>query len=97
MPFPQPAGYYSLPLSESAEKLICSLSYDELADLIFDIASHLSTDLRESQFFAMHMHFVKWFEDEIDAFTTENKIGLLRWMSERLAFLHTVPVQEVTA
>ncbi|WP_434686890.1 hypothetical protein [Pseudanabaena minima] len=87
MTFPHPVGYYGLQLSESTENLICSLSYDELADLIFDLASHLSTDLRESQFFAMHMQLVKWFEDEIDAFSTKNKIALLRWLAERLAWL----------
>jgi hypothetical protein len=41
------------------------------------------------------MTLIKWFEDEIDELSEANKIALIRWLGDRLAFLHTVPVQEV--
>jgi hypothetical protein len=94
MTFPQPAGYYSLQLSEEAEKLITSLDDQSTFNLLYDVVFCTSTD-EVDRFYAMSMRCVKWFEDEIDALTTAGKIALIRWLGDRLAFLHTVPVQEV--
>ena len=97
MTFPQPSGYYGLKLSESAENLITSLDYKQTFNLLYDVVfcTSMSSD-GVDRFYAMSMRLVKWFEDEIDALTTANKIALIRWLGDRLAFLHTVPVQEVT-
>ncbi|TYQ29439.1 hypothetical protein PseudUWO311_00645 [Pseudanabaena sp. UWO311] len=96
MTFPQPAGYYSLPLSESAESLITSLDYKQTFNLLYDVVFCESAEVIGTRFYAMSLSLVKWFEDEIDALSPANKIALIRWLSDRLAFLHNVPVQEVT-
>lgn len=93
MTFPQPAGYYGLQLSESAENLITSLNYKDTFNLLYDVVYH--TSQTEERFYAQGFMLCKCFEDEIDALTTANKIDLIRWLGDRLAFLHTVPVQEV--
>lgn len=93
MTYPNPAGYYGLQLSESAENLITSLDYQSTFHLLYDVVFCTSTD-EVDRFYAMSMSLVKWFEDEIDALTTADKIALVRWLGDRLAFLHAVPVQE---
>jgi hypothetical protein len=93
MTFPQPAGYYSLELTEAAEKLITSLDYQNLFHLIYDLVFCTSIDCVE-RFYWQGGTLIRWFDDEIEALTTADKIALLRWLSDRLAFLHTVPVQE---
>lgn len=94
MPFPQPAGYYGLQLSASAETLITNLDYQSLFNLVHDLV--FCTSQNTDQFYAPSFAtYLKWFEDEINDLSTAKKIALLRWMSDRLEFLHTVPVQEV--
>jgi hypothetical protein len=93
MTLPQPAGFYSLELSEAAEKLITSLDYQNLFHLIYDLVFCTSTDCGD-RFYWQGARLTRWFDDEIEALTTADKIALLRWLSDRLAFLHTVPVQE---
>ncbi|WP_103668418.1 hypothetical protein [Pseudanabaena sp. BC1403] len=93
MTFPQPACYYGLQLSESAESLITSLDYKQTFNLLYDVIYNVSQT--DERFYAQGFMLVKWFEDEIEALTTANKIALVRWLGDRLAFLHTVPVQEV--
>jgi hypothetical protein len=94
MSFPQPAGYYGLQLSESAETLITGLDYKSTFNLLYDLVLCTSTE-NVDRFYAMSMTLIKWFEDEIDELSEANKIALIRWLGDRLAFLHTVPVQEV--
>lgn len=94
MAFPQPAGYYGLQLSESAETLITSLDYKALFSLLYDVVLCTSTDDID-RFYAISLTCTKAFEDEIEDLSEANKIALIRWLGDRLAFLHTVPVQEV--
>lgn len=94
MAFPHPPSYYGLQLSESAENLITSLDYSATFHLTYDLVFFMSTDSVD-RFYSMSIRLVKWFEDEIDGLSKANKISLLRWLGDRLAFLHTVPVQEV--
>jgi hypothetical protein len=92
MTLPKPAGYYSLELSEAAENLITSLDYKQTFNLLYDVIYHVSQS--DERFYAQGFLLRKWFEDEIDLLTTADKIALIRWLGDRLAFLHTVPVQE---
>jgi hypothetical protein len=94
MPFPQPAGYYGLQLSASAEILITSLDYKALFALLYDVVFCTSTD-EVDRFYSLSMTVTKSFEDEINDLSKADKISLIRWIGDRLAFLHTVPVQEV--
>ena len=94
MAFPQPVGYYSLELTEAAEKLITSLDYSALFNLLYDVVFCTSTDCVE-RFYFQGASLIRWFDDEINELTTADKIALIRWLGDRLASLHTVPVQEV--
>lgn len=94
MTFPQPAGYYSLKLSESAEDLITSFDYTTTLNLLYDVVVCKASD-NIDRFYGMSTSLPKWFEDEIDELKRADTISLIRWLGDRLAFLHTVPVQEV--
>lgn len=94
MTSPQPAGFYSLELTEAAEQLITSLDYQNLFHLIYDLVFCTSTECVD-RFTWQGARLTRWFDDEIESLPIAKKIALLRWLSDRLAFLHTVPVQEV--
>ena len=83
MTYTLPAGYYGLQLHEEIEQEICNLTYQETAIVIHHIVNHLlgGTGTHEVRLERMQV--------------TGQKIAFLRWLSDRLAFLHTVPVQEV--
>ncbi|TYQ29978.1 hypothetical protein [Pseudanabaena sp. UWO310] len=89
-----PTGYYGLELSESAQLLIHSLTYDQILDLIYDLATHLSTIGKGERFYAMSMTLIKWFEDEVEDLPRPKKIAFLQWAAERLAELYTEPINE---
>jgi hypothetical protein len=91
MPFQQTAGYYGLQLSPEAEAEITSFNFQELATLNHEVAFRLIT-------FRVNictLFTTQKTEDEINKLSTSDCIALLRWLSDRLAFLHTVPVHEV--
>ncbi|NMF60159.1 hypothetical protein [Pseudanabaena yagii] len=90
MAFPQPAGYYGLQLSEQTEAEISKLSDKALLEVVHDLVSAIR---HRTDFVNYVLHYNTC--SEIDMLSTEKKVDLLRWLSDRLAFLHTVPVQEV--
>ena len=87
MPYPQPSGYYGLQLSPELEQQFCDLNYEQTAMKIFDMTNHLLGGRGQ------HRPLIE--SIEIHALSDSQKIAYIRWLSDRLAFLHTVPVQEV--
>ena len=78
---PNPAGYY-LPLPEPVEAAIAMLSRPELMSVITDLSFALN--LNEP----IETVFLEPIADmAINALTEANKIALLRWMCERLAWM----------
>ncbi|MCA6536124.1 MAG: hypothetical protein IM597_18705 [Pseudanabaena sp. M176S2SP2A07QC] len=78
---PNPAGYY-LPLPEPLEAAIAMLSRPELMSVITDLSFALN--LNEP----IETVFLEPIADmAINALTEANKIALLRWMCERLAWM----------
>ncbi len=76
-----PAGYY-LPLPEPLEAAIAMLSRPELMSVITDLSFALN--LNEP----IETVFLEPIADmAINALTEANKIALLRWMCERLAWM----------
>jgi hypothetical protein len=76
-----PAGYY-LPLPEPLEASIAMLSRPELMSVITDLSFALN--LNEP----IETVFLEPIADmAINALTEANKIALLRWMCERLAWM----------
>lgn len=90
MTSPQTAGYYGLQLSEELEAEITALSDKPLLELLHDL---VSTVRLRTDFVSYVIHFNS--ASAIEELSTANKIALIRWLGDRLAFLHTVPVQEV--
>ena len=91
MTFPQPAGYYGLQLSPEAEAEITSLDFNSLALLTHELTFKLIT-LRGS---ICTIFSTQELDDELNKLSTSEVVAAIRWFSDRLAFLHTVPVQEV--
>jgi hypothetical protein len=78
---PNPAGYY-LPLPEPLEAAIEMLSKQQLLSVITDLSFALN--LEE----AVETVYLEAIADTtINALTEANKIALLRWMCERLAWM----------
>jgi hypothetical protein len=95
MPFPQPAGYYSLKLPEGIEEAIEALDYEQSVTLAHSIIYHLGEG-KGDRFYSFIPFTPSSFDDAIDSLTRADKINLIRWIGDRLASLHTLPVQEVT-
>ena len=83
MTLPNPAGYY-LPLPEPLEATITMLSKDQLTGVIADLSRSL--DYNQS-FDNPYLEDIA--DQAITDLTEANKIALLRWMCERLAWLHS--------
>ncbi|MFM7888019.1 MAG: hypothetical protein ACKPCM_15315 [Pseudanabaena sp.] len=94
MAFPQPAGYYGLKLRPDVEEAIEALNYEQTVTLAHSITYHIGDGTGE-RFYCFIQFTPSSFDDAIDALTTDNKIALLRWLGDRLAYLQTVAVQEV--
>lgn len=77
------AGYYGLKIPESVETEITSLSDKPLLELIHDLTSCIRY---RTDFVTYVIHFNS--ASEIETLSTENKIALLRWLCERLAWFH---------
>lgn len=80
---PNPAGYYGLKLSESVEQELAHLSDKPLLEVIHDVTTSIR---HRTDFVTYVLHFNS--SSEIEALSTENKIALLRWLCERLAWLN---------
>ena len=75
-----PAEYY-LPLPEPLETAIAMLSKPQLLSVITDLVDALYLEEPvETVYLAPEA------DDDINALTEDNKIALLRWMFERLAW-----------
>lgn len=81
MTFPNPAGYY-LPLPEPLEAAIAMLSKQQLLSVITDLsfALNLEEPVETGCLEAIA-------DTAINALTVANKIALLRWMCDRLAWM----------
>jgi hypothetical protein len=81
MTYPNPAGYY-LPLPEAIETEISKLTKDrllfEIADLVFAMRGNYPI---ETAYLSPET------DEALEALSEDNKISLLRWMTERLAWL----------
>lgn len=91
MTVPQSAGYYGLQLSEEVEKRICKGGKKEHYMLLADLTSYLAMDKDEF----VSLYYPDEIDREIDQLSESNKIAFIRWIGDRLAHLHTLPVQEV--
>jgi len=90
MSFPQPAGYYGLKLSEEAEAEITKLSDKPLLELLHDVITAIRFRVEVTSFVISNETHT-----QIVDLSPSHKIALVRWLGDLLAFLHTVPVQEV--
>lgn len=81
MTSPNPAGYY-LPLPEALETAIAMLSKQQLLSVITDLAFALNL---EEPVETVYLEPIA--DTTINALTEANKIALLRWMCERLAWM----------
>lgn len=77
-----PAGYY-LPLPEPLEAAIAMLSKDQLTGVIADLSRSLDYN---QPFDNPYLEDIA--DEAITDLTEANKIALLRWMCERLAWMH---------
>jgi hypothetical protein len=107
MPFPNPANYF-LPTPEQFETEIVELDLEELKLLNFDLAKYLNSDL-DSDPNERDIDDPIEFESaclstEADTWIERLKVGdlisLIRWIGERLAYLHRmetviIPQEEV--
>jgi hypothetical protein len=83
MTYPNPAGYY-LPLPEAIENKITNLDYLALSEILNDITYSLTPTGGDAV-------NTDWLSCEADEYFTsldpEPRIALIRWISERLAYL----------
>ncbi len=76
-----PAGYY-LPLPEPLEAAIAMLPKQQLLSVINDLVESLNLE------YPVETIYLEAIADTtINALTVANKIALLRWMCERLAWM----------
>lgn len=97
MTFPQPAGYYSLDLPTELQERVAALSFSGLASLSNDLALYIyEVDIEDREGFEIDTASLTVADDAfISAMSIDTLISFQRWICDRLAFLHTVPVQEV--
>ena len=95
MTFPQPAGYYGLQLSEQLEAKITSFNQVALAATNADVAIYLNERIYEDTTdVTFDSSYLSGKDDRfIESLTNSELIAFQRWICDRLAFLHTVPVQ----
>lgn len=82
MTTPNPAGYY-LPLPGPLEAAIAMLPKPLLLSVITDLSFALNL---EEPIETVYLEAIE--DTAINALTEANKIALLRWMCERLAWMH---------
>jgi hypothetical protein len=83
MPFPNPAGYYGLKLSESLDRELSDLTDKPLLEVIHDLIESIR---RRTDFVTYVIHFNS--AAEIEALSKQDKLALLRWLCERLEWLN---------
>ncbi len=83
MTYPNPAGYY-LPLPETYEAEIRELQFTELAVLTNNITFSL-TPCGGDDIVTDDLSIEA--DQYLNSLTTESRISLIRWLSERLSYL----------
>ena len=84
----QPLGYYGLRLTPETRVELAALSYEDLTMLGFQTAWRL---ISPKQLFSM---LPRDADREISELSTAETIEFQRWVSNRLAFLHTEPTKD---
>jgi hypothetical protein len=84
MPFPNPANYF-LPTPEAIEAEVTDLHFGDLKNLIFEMSEVLGLeDVSGYESLFMSNEFDNW----VSSLKTDELINLIRWIGERLAYLH---------
>jgi hypothetical protein len=83
MPFPNPAGYYGLQLTQDIEESVTELDYDQTVTLTHSIIYHLGEG-KGDRFYSFIPLTPSSFDAAIDKLSTQDKISFLRWLAERL-------------
>jgi len=92
MTHPNPAGYYSLSMPEAIEQEITQLSIEWLTRLNWRISAFLDDILLEGlsvDGFDTFNENSPALEQWVNQCEEEQIINLLRWITERIAYLHT--------
>lgn len=96
MPFPNPAGYY-LPMPEQFETEIEALDISELANVLRDISELLDEVLDGNDFEFQTVYGSEQFDIWVNNLEVDALINLMRWITERLAYLYTKEPHEANA
>lgn len=85
MTYPNPAGYYGLKMPEAIESEITTFSKDKLMQTFYDLASYYNRDY--SSFAIESVYPSCDFDDFVNPLNQSELIALIRWVTERLAWL----------
>lgn len=83
MPFPNPSGYYGLPMPEIFEQDITSFDSDRLKQIVWDVTAFLNRD--DQAFGYTGSYLSTGFDQWVNTLTESQTVALIRWIAEILA------------
>lgn len=83
MPYPNSAGYYSLPMPEIFEEQITSFDSDQLMQTLWDVTAFLNRD--DQAFGYTGSYLSTGFDEWVNTLTEIQVIDLIRWLAEVLS------------